>query len=59
VNYYLSKRTDVYLGFDYTKVADGEIDNGANTNTLLQFAGVPLGGQTSRTGVGIGFRTKF
>ena len=59
VNYYLSKRTDIYLGADYTKVSGGEIDNGTKTNTLLQFAGAPLGGNTSRTGIAVGFRTAF
>lgn len=59
VNYYLSKRTDIYFGVDYTKVSGGEIDNGAQTNTILQFAGAPLDGMTSRTGVAIGLRTSF
>ena len=59
VNYYLSRRTDIYFGLDYTKISGGEIDNGAQTNTLLQFAGAPLGGHTSRTGVALGFRTVF
>lgn len=59
VNYYFSKRTDVYFGVDYTKVSGGEIDNGAATNTLLQFAGAPLGGNTNRTGIAIGIRTAF
>jgi predicted porin len=59
VNYILSKRTDLYFGLDYTKVSGGEIDNGNQTNTILQFAGAPLGGQTSRTGVALGLRTKF
>jgi predicted porin len=59
INYYFSKRTDVYFGVDYTKVSGGEIDNGDQTNTLLQFAGAPLGGHTDRTGVAIGLRTKF
>lgn len=58
-NYYLSKRTDVYFGFDYTKVSGGEIDKGDQTNTLLQFAGAPLNGTTNRTGVAIGLRTTF
>jgi predicted porin len=58
-NYYLSKRTDVYFGVDYTKVSGGEIDNGAQTNTILQFAGAPLAGNTDRTGVAIGLRHKF
>lgn len=59
VNYYFSKRTDVYFGVDYTKVSGGEIDNGSQTNTLLQFAGAPLGGNTSRTGIALGIRTTF
>jgi len=59
VNYYFSKRTDIYFGIDYTKVSGGEIDNGTQTNTLLHFAGAPLGGNTSRTGVAIGIRTVF
>ncbi len=59
VNYNLSKRTDIYFGVDYTKVSGGEIDNGDMTNTILQFAGSPLGGQTSRTGVALGLRTSF
>jgi len=59
VNYYFSRRTDIYFGIDYTKVSGGEIDNGTQTNTLLQFAGAPLGGNTSRTGVAIGIRTVF
>lgn len=59
VNYAFSKRTDVYFGLDMTKVSGGEIDQGSQTNTLLQFAGVPLLGQTSRTGVGVGIRHHF
>lgn len=59
VNYYFSKRTDIYLGVDYTKVSGGEIDDGSLTNTVLQFAGAPLGGKTNRTGVSIGLRTNF
>ena len=59
VNYYFSRRTDVYLGVDYTKVSGGEIDNGDLTNTVLQFAGAPLGGHTARTGLAIGLRTSF
>jgi len=59
LNYYFSKRTDIYLGIDYIKVGGGEIDNGSQTNTILQFAGSPLAGNTSRTGVAIGLRTSF
>jgi predicted porin len=59
VNYHFSKRTDVYVGLDYTKVSGGEIDNGDLTNTVLQFAGAPLGGNTGRTGVAIGLRHSF
>ena len=58
-NYAFSNRTDVYAGLDHTKVSGGEIDQGTETNTLLQFVGVPLLGQGSRTGVGIGLRHSF
>lgn len=58
-DYRFSKRTDVYLSLDHTRVSGGEIDNGASTNTLLQFSGSGLGGAKSRTGVGIGLRTLF
>lgn len=58
-DYHLSKRTSVYLGLDYTKVSGGEIDDGANTNTILQFVGAPLGGKPTRTGVAVGLRTAF
>jgi len=59
VNYNFSKRTDVYFGVDYTKVSGGEIDGGANTNTVLDFVGAPLGGHTDRTGIAIGLRHTF
>jgi predicted porin len=59
VNYNFSKRTDVYFGVDYTKVSGGEIDGGTNPNTILDFAGAPLGGRTDRTGVAIGLRHSF
>ena len=59
VNYYFSKRTDVYFGVDYTKVSGGEIDGGTNANTILEFAGAPLGGHTDRTGIAIGMRHSF
>lgn len=59
VNYAFSKRTDVYAGLDHTRVSGGEIDQGLQTNTLLQFVGVPLLGQRSRTGLGIGLRHSF
>jgi len=58
-DYNLSKRTDVYLSLDYTRVSGGEVDNGALTNTVLQFVGAGLGGAQSRTGVAVGLRTKF
>lgn len=58
-DYYLSKRTDIYVNLDYTRVGGGEIDNGALTNTVLQAGGVGLGGARNRTGVSIGLRTKF
>lgn len=57
-DYALSKRTDLYVQVDYTKVRDGEVD-GLGTNTLMQASGAGLGGKTSRTGVALGFRTKF
>lgn len=59
VDYNLSKRTDVYFDVDRTTLGGGEIGNGADTNTLMGFSGVPLGGATSRTGIAIGIRTKF
>ena len=59
VDYNLSKRTDIYLDLDYTRVSGGEIDNGALTNTVLQASGAGLGGAKSRTGVSIGMRHKF
>lgn len=58
-NYNLSKRTDVYLNLDYTRVDGGEIDHGDLTNTVLQSVGAGLGGAKNRTGVAIGLRTKF
>ena len=58
-DYSLSKRTGIYFDVDYTKVRGGEIDNGQFTNTVMQFVGAGLGGATSRTGIAVGFRTKF
>jgi predicted porin len=58
-DYRLSRRTDIYLNLDYTRLSGGEIDNGALTNTVLQAAGAGTGGATNRKGVGIGFRTVF
>ena len=59
VNYAFSKHTDIYAGLDHTRVSGGEIDQGLQTTTLLQFVGVPLLGQRSRTGFGIGLRHSF
>jgi predicted porin len=58
-DYNLSKRTDVYVNLDYSRVSGGEIDDGALTNTVLQAGGVGLGGATNRTGISVGLRTKF
>lgn len=57
-DYNLSKRTDVYLNLDYTRVSGGEVD-GVGTNTVLQFVGAGLGGGKNRTGVSVGLRHKF
>jgi len=57
-DYSLSKRTDVYLNLDYTRVSGGEID-GVGTNTVLQSVGAGLGGAQNRTGIAIGLRTRF
>lgn len=59
VDYNFSKRTDVYFDIDHTTLSGGEIGNGADTNTLMGFSGVPLGGNTDRTGLGLGIRVKF
>lgn len=58
-DYNLSKRIDVYFDIDRTVVGGGEIGNGADTNTLMAFSGVPLGGNSTRTGVAVGLRVKF
>lgn len=59
INYAFSKRTDIYAGIDHTRVSGAEVDQGSQTNTLLQFAGVPLLGHGSRSGVGVGLRHSF
>ena len=59
INYAFSKRTDIYAGIDHTRVGGGESDQGSQTNTLLQFAGVPLLGHSTRSGLGIGLRHSF
>ncbi|PRC92781.1 porin [Solimicrobium silvestre] len=59
VEYYVTKRTEFYGMVDYTKVSGGEIDNGTQTNTVLQFSDIALGGNTSRTGFTVGICTKF
>lgn len=57
-DYSLSKRTDIYLNLDYTRLNGGEID-GVGTNTVLQSVGAGLGGAKNRTGIAIGLRTRF
>ncbi len=58
-DYHLSKRTDVYVDVDRTTLRGGEIGIGGDTNTVMDFVGVPLGGNTSRTGLAAGIRFKF
>ncbi|OWW20382.1 porin [Noviherbaspirillum denitrificans] len=55
LDYYLSKRTDVYVEVDYTKVKDGWV--GLANNAALGSAN--LFGQDSRAGVMVGLRHRF
>jgi predicted porin len=52
LDYNLSKRTDVYVELDNTKLKDGEI---AGNSAIGSFGG----GNTTRTGLALGLRTKF
>jgi len=56
-DYHFSKRTDVYFDIDYSKLHGEEIVV-ADPNTVSGFLG-SFGGQSSRTGLALGFRTKF
>lgn len=53
LDYYLSKRTDVYVEVDYTKVKDGWIALASNA------AGANLFGKDKRTGLMAGLRHRF
>ncbi len=59
VDYSLSKNTDMYFSLDYTILSGGEIDQGALTNTVLQFADSGMGGASNRLGVVFGVRLRF
>jgi predicted porin len=54
-DYHLSKRTDVYVDLDRTSLSGAEV----NTNSVLGFAGAPLGGASTRNGAALGLRVKF
>ena len=51
LDYNLSKRTDVYVELDNTKLGDGEINGNSPVGNF--------GGNTTRTGLAFGLRTKF
>jgi predicted porin len=53
LDYYLSKRTDVYVEVDYTKLKDGWIALAANA------AGATMFGRDKRAGVMLGLRHRF
>jgi len=53
LDYNFSKRTDVYVELDNTKLGDGEI---TDTNSPVGAFG---GGNSTRTGLSFGLRTKF
>jgi predicted porin len=53
LDYNLSKRTDVYVELDNTKLSDGEI---TDVNSPIGAFG---GGNSTRTGFALGLRTKF
>lgn len=54
-DYHLSKRTDVYIDFDRTSLGGAEVAQ----NSILGFAGAPLGGASERNGAALGLRVKF
>jgi len=54
-DYHLSKRTDVYVDLDRTSLGGAEV----STNSVMGFAGAPLGGASERNGAALGLRVKF
>ena len=54
-DYHLSKRTDVYFDLDRTSLGGAEVA----ANSVMGFAGVPLGGASERNGAALGLRVKF
>ena len=54
-DYHLSKRTDVYVDLDRTSLGGAEVA----ANSVMGFAGAPLGGASERNGAALGLRVKF
>jgi len=54
--YNLSKRTEIYIELDRTMLGGNEING---QNTVMSAAGSSFGGNTSRTGAGLGLIVKF
>lgn len=54
-DYSLSKRTDIYVQIDRTKLGGAEV----GIDSIMDFAGAPLGGASGRTGLALGLRHKF
>ncbi len=54
--YNFSKRTEVYVDLDHTRLSGGEI---SDKNTVMAAAGSSFGGNTGRTGAAAGVIVKF